>query len=200
VPATAINNNSSDNCTSTSALSYAICRGVGCTNFAANLSLPISLVPTGQTFVILPVTLRVTDACGNVSMCNSNIRFKKLGTLANNNSTNTLVETADSAIETPPTPTVPSNIDATHGSMKCFPNPFADDLNINYNLTSDVENLVIKVYDNQGRVVRVNAQGESLAGYYQMRWNLADLPSGMYHVCLEADAKCLKVERVILTK
>jgi hypothetical protein len=201
VLATQINNGSFDNCTNMSALSYAICRGASCTNFAASLSLPISLIPTGQTFTILPVTLRVTDACGNVNMCNANIRFRKFGTtLANNNTTTTLSETADAAIETPPTPTVPSDIDATHGSMKCFPNPFADDLNINYNLTSDVEDLVIKVYDNQGKLVKVNAQGESLAGYYQMRWNLSDLPSGMYHVCLEADGKCLKVERVILTK
>jgi hypothetical protein len=201
VLASALNNGSSDNCSPASALTYAICRVVSpataCTNFAASLSLAQSLIPTGATFVILPVTLRVTDACGNISLCNANIRLKKTGTLAGNKSEqNSIEEVATEAV----TPTVPSDIDATHGSMKCFPNPFSDDLNIDYNLASDVSKLVIKVYDNQGRLVKTNDQGESLAGYYNMRWNLSDLPSGLYHVCLEANDKCLKVERVILAK
>jgi flagellar hook assembly protein FlgD len=84
--------------------------------------------------------------------------------------------------------------------MKCFPNPFSDDLNINYNLATDVEKIMIKVYDNQGRLVKTSEQGESLAGYYRMTWNLSDLPSGLYHICLEANGKCLKVQRVNLVK
>jgi hypothetical protein len=60
--------------------------------------------------------------------------------------------------------------------------------------------VVLKVYDNQGRVVAKNEQGESLAGYYSMRWNLSNLEAGMYHVCLEIDGKCTKTERIILMK
>ena len=84
--------------------------------------------------------------------------------------------------------------------MKCFPNPFADDLNINYNLKEKVEKVVIKLYDNQGRVVHTLDQGESVAGYYTVRWTLSDLKSGMYHVCLEFNDKCQKIQRVIMMK
>ncbi len=204
VAAVQFNNGSYDNCAG-NVLSYAVCRVISpatsCTNFASNLSLTPSMIPTGSNTVTLPVTLRVTDPCGNVATCNANIILKRVGTSANNNTTTTLAATtADSPNETPVTPEVPSDIDATHGSMKCFPNPFSDDLNINYNLTTDVEKIVVKVYDNQGRLVKMNEQGESLAGYYRMTWNLSDLQSGMYHICLEADGKCLKVERVVLTK
>jgi hypothetical protein len=94
----------------------------------------------------------------------------------------------------------PSTVVTEHGAMKCFPNPFTEDLNIQYNLTHDVSSIVLKVYDNQGRVVAKNEQGESLAGYYSMRWNLSDLEAGMYHICLELDGRIVTNEKVLLIK
>jgi flagellar hook assembly protein FlgD len=67
-------------------------------------------------------------------------------------------------------------------------------------LAQDVTNVILKVYDNQGRLVTTNEQGALLAGYYQMRWNLSDLQAGMYHICLEIDGKCTKMQRVIMVK
>jgi hypothetical protein len=201
VNSTQINNGSSDNCTLTSALSFAICRNIsGTCNFAASLSLNASLIPAGSNFVILPVTLRVTDACGNVSNGSANIRLQKVGTLTNGNSATDLSTTADSQAEIETTPAIPSNIDANHGSMKCFPNPFSDNLNIDYNLTHNVSKVTLKVYDNQGRLVTQSEQGEQLQGYYQVNWNLSDLAPAMYHVCLEIDGKCVKMERVIMMR
>jgi uncharacterized protein YfaS (alpha-2-macroglobulin family) len=84
--------------------------------------------------------------------------------------------------------------------MKCFPNPFNEDLNIQYNLTKPHENVTLKVYDNQGRLLKTMEQAEQLAGFYQIRWSLSDLKAGMYHICLELDGKCTKMERVILMK
>jgi hypothetical protein len=43
-------------------------------------------------------------------------------------------------------------------------------------------------------------QLEQEAGFYQVRWNLSDLQAGMYHVCLELNGKCTKMERVIMLK
>jgi hypothetical protein len=202
LPASGINNGSSDNCTTAPAL--AICNGAACTNFAASLTLTktMGVYTVPNTAVVLPMRLRVTDACGNISYATANVSLIRTAPLANNN-TPTLYgsETADSNIA--PTSTelaTPSDVDAAHGSMKCFPNPFSDDLNIKYNLTSDVNRLVVKVYDIQGKLVSSTDQGESLAGYYQMRWNLSNLQAGMYNICLELDGKCQKVQRVVLVK
>jgi hypothetical protein len=54
--------------------------------------------------------------------------------------------------------------------------------------------------DNQGRLVATNEIGASAIGFYQMRWNLSELSNGLYHICLETDGACQKVERVILAK
>ena len=95
-----------------------------------------------------------------------------------------------------------SNIDLTtvQGSLKCFPNPFSDDLTIEYKLAYDASNVTLKIYDNQGRLVTKQAQGTQSAASYQIRWNLSDLQAAMYHVCLEIDGKCIKMERVIMIK
>jgi flagellar hook assembly protein FlgD len=71
---------------------------------------------------------------------------------------------------------------------------------LEYNLSKEVSNVTLKVYDNQGRIVTQSEQGEQLTGYYQVNWNLSDLQAGMYHVCLEIDGKCTKMERVIMLK
>jgi hypothetical protein len=43
-------------------------------------------------------------------------------------------------------------------------------------------------------------QEKQLADFYPMRWNLSDLSAAMYHICLEIDGKCMKMERVIMMK
>ncbi len=199
VLATQINNGSNDNCTATAALSYAICRNIGlvCT-YASVLSLTPSMIPTGSNFVNIPVTLRVTDACGNNGTCTATIRLQRVNSLTNGNKTMDLSITSDSAAEAISSePAIPSTIDATHGSLKCFPNPFSDNLNLEYNLAKAATKVTLKVYDNQGRLVMQSEQGEQLEGFYQINWNLSHLQAGMYHVCLEIDGKQKNIERVI---
>jgi hypothetical protein len=159
------------------------------------------LIPTGANFINLPVTLRVTDACGNAGTCNATIRLQKATSLTNGTTITDLSTKSDSQAEIGTSqPTIPSNIDATHGSLKCFPNPFSDNLNLEYNLSQEVSKVTLKVYDNQGRLITRSEQGEQLAGYYQVNWNLSDLPAAMYHICLEIDGKCVKMERVIMLR
>jgi hypothetical protein len=161
------------------------------------------MIPTGATQTTLTLRLRVTDACGNVSYCNSILTLKRAaGTLEgndNNGANASLNQESDESVISN-TPAVASDVVSAHGEMKCFPNPFSEDLNLQYSLIQDEAQVTLKVYDNQGRVVRVMDQDNQLAGHYAVRWNLSDLDSGMYHVCLEIGGKCQKVERVILMK
>jgi hypothetical protein len=203
VPASTFNNVSSDNCTPSSALQFFACRGAGCTSFTSTVTFSPSLIPSGATQVVIPVSLRVVDACGNASVCTVNMTLRKSTSKLENtsNAGNNLAATQDneksnSAVSA----SVPSGVVAAHGEMKCFPNPFSDDLNIQYNLTNDESEVVMKVYDNQGKVVKVMEMSSQFKGYYSVRWNLSDLDSGMYHVCLELGGKCTKVERVVLLK
>jgi hypothetical protein len=195
--ASSLNNASSDNCTSPSSLTYRMCLGATCTTMTPTVSLMKTQIPTGQNQVSLPVKMQVYDACLNAStICNTSITLKRQGTVLSNSTSNSATTITPQDIEA----SEPSAVSAVHGDLKCFPTAFTDDLNLQYNLTTDVENVVLKVYDNQGRVVAKNAQGEQGAGFYQMRWNLSDLAPAMYHICLEIDGKCMKVERVIMLK
>jgi hypothetical protein len=193
--ASVFNNNSSDNCSNV--LSFSVCRGANCTNFSPSITFTKAMIPTGQNQVTLPLTLRVADFCNNISTCNTSVILNRLiiHTLSKPNNILNIEPIEDNSQAF-----VPSDIIAEHGSMKCFPNPFSEDLNLQYNLATDVASVVLKVYDNQGRVVAKNEQGESLAGYYSMRWNLSDLEAGMYHICLELDGRIVTNEKVLLIK
>ncbi|MFZ4543608.1 MAG: T9SS type A sorting domain-containing protein [Saprospiraceae bacterium] len=200
VPASTFNNGSSDNCTPASMLSFAACRNSGCTNFASSLTFSPSLIPVGVTQVNVVVSMRVMDACGNTSVCNVNVTLRRITCLENDSNVgNNLAGTIDNEKNADKS-TTPSDVITEHGAMKCFPNPFSDDLNIQYNLTNDENQVILKVYDNQGKVVRTMDQSTQYKGYYSVRWNLSDLEAGMYHVCLELGGKCTKVERVVLLK
>lgn len=203
VPASTFNSTtspSSDNCTDANALSFGACLNTTttpCTNFATSLTFTKAMLGTAtsttRTFV-----LRVTDACGNTNTCQATVTLKKAGTLAANNNGDLLSDQSDANVAVEPNEI--SQTVTTHGEMKCFPNPFAEDLNIQYNLTEDIENVVLKVYDNQGRIVNKMEQGQSLAGFYSVRWNLSNLSAGMYHICLEMDGKCTNIQRVLMVK
>jgi hypothetical protein len=198
LPANTFNNGSSDACSGT--LTYATCNGSACTNFSSSIVFSRSMItPSTASSIVLPVRLRVTDACGNISYCMSNVTLQKANTAENtNNGSNTVAKSDTKATDAKPIQ--PSNVITTHGDLKCFPNPFAEDLNIEYTLASDVDNLTLKIYDIQGRIVKTSNQGSLIPGLYQMRWNLSELASGMYQVCLELNGKCVKMERVVMMK
>jgi len=199
LPASMFNNGSFDGCSST--LSFAVCNAstnANCTNFAGAVTVSRSMIPSSASQIVIPVRLRVTDGCGNISYCTSNLTLIKSTTLANPSSgTNTVSGTQ---VVTDAKPAVESDVLTGHGAMKCFPNPFTEDLNINFNLATNVDKVVLKLYDATGRLVATLDQGPSLAGYYTARWNLSDLDGGMYNVCLEINDQCKKMQRVIMLK
>jgi len=200
VPASSFNNGSYDACSALTASSFSICNAnsnANCTNFTTSLSFSKTSVPVSGAY-IQNVRIKVVDACLNTSYCTAKITVVRATSMENSSLPNNASATSDSpnGIKS----AVPSEVVTAHGDMKCFPNPFADELNINYNLTNRVERVVLKLYDNQGKVVSTIDQGESVAGYYSVRWNLSELKSGMYHVCLEFNNKCQKVQRVLMMK
>jgi len=200
LPASIFNNGSSDACAST--LTYAICNATApnsmCTNFASSLTVSRSMIPASASQIIIPVRIRVTDGCGNSSVCTANLTLRKSTSMANPG--NASSNTAGTKVVTDSKPAVESGVVTAHGDMKCYPNPFTEDLNISFNLTSNVDKVVLKLYDSTGRLVSTLDQGASQVGYYTARWNLSDLDGGMYNVCLEINDQCKKMQRVILLK
>jgi hypothetical protein len=196
--AATFNNGSVDACSNT--LSFAACNGSTCTNYASNISFSRTMItPSSATSIVLPIRLRVTDGCGNVNTCISNVTLKKSNTMGNE-STSASTNAKDDTKVTDSKPAVASDVNSAHGDFKCYPNPFTEDLNIDYTLSAAVENLTLKIYDVKGRIVKTSEQGSLIPGLYQMRWNLSELASGMYQVCLELNGKCVKMERVVMMK
>jgi hypothetical protein len=202
LPVSSLNNGSNDNCTAANALTFVGCQNTttACTNFGANLTLKASMIPAGQNQTTITVRVKARDACGNETATPVSviITLKRIGTMNNttNGSENSMaIQDTESSI-----PAEASTVPTVHGEMKCYPTPFSEDLNIQYNLTEKIENVTLKLYDTQGRLVTKMEQESQATGFYQVRWNLSDLQAGMYHVCLELNGKCTKMERVIMMK
>jgi photosystem II stability/assembly factor-like uncharacterized protein len=193
-----VNNGSSDNCTSSNMITFKGCIGATCASFQPTVTLTKTMIPTGSNQKDITVNVQVLDACNNASVKTTTITLKRPGTMTNpdrgNNSSLDAQDTESSI------PAEASTVPTVQGEMKCYPTPFMDDLNIQYNLTENIETVTLKVYDNQGRLVTKMEQEAQATGFYQVRWNLSDLQAGMYHVCLELNGKCTKMERVIMMK
>jgi hypothetical protein len=93
-----------------------------------------------------------------------------------------------------------SNLQISSNSLRCFPNPFATELNLYFNIGDSANDVTFKIFDMQGRLLATSAQGNLTAGDYALRWNLSDLSNGVYNVCMEIDKKCFLVEKVVVLK
>jgi len=66
-----------------------------------------------------------------------------------------------------------------------YPNPFNAVVNINYALPQ-AEDLTLKVYDTNGRLVATLVDGHRMAGYHTATWNAVGMPSGIYIARIES--------------
>lgn len=69
--------------------------------------------------------------------------------------------------------------------MFCYPNPFTDQLTIDYNVQHDGDNVSIAVYDLFGKLVAEIVNGNHASETYKLRWNGTDangsnLKNGIY--------------------
>lgn len=84
-----------------------------------------------------------------------------------------------------------------------YPNPFNPSTTINIQSAEGslkYNNVSLKVYDVLGNEIAVLINGKLPAGYYEVEFNGADFPSGMYLYKLEANGKLIDTKRMMLLK
>jgi len=81
-----------------------------------------------------------------------------------------------------------------------YPNPFNPKTNIKYHITNNNSNVKLVVFDIQGKqIVELVKQNQS-AGTYEVDWNAADYPSGVYFYTLSVGGNILDTKKMILIK
>jgi len=78
-----------------------------------------------------------------------------------------------------------------------YPNPFNPNAVISYQLPYD-ERIDLSIYDLRGQKVRTLISGFQDAGYYNVNFNAADLPSGVYLYCLTAGNEVMTKKMVLM--
>ncbi|HCD51200.1 MAG TPA: T9SS C-terminal target domain-containing protein, partial [Balneolaceae bacterium] len=67
-----------------------------------------------------------------------------------------------------------------------YPNPFNPETTIRFTL-SEPQAVSLKVYDTNGRLIKILADKKMRAGEHSLRFNATDLPSGTYLYNLTTD-------------
>ena len=70
--------------------------------------------------------------------------------------------------------------------MNIFPNPVSEVATIEYELTKASNNVIVRIHDNSGRIVKEFAQGAQNAGKQSITFNVNDLSSGNYFYSINA--------------
>jgi hypothetical protein len=92
----------------------------------------------------------------------------------------------------------PENIPAVFKLYENYPNPFNPSTKIKYSIPQS-SNVVIKVYDVLGNEIGTLVNEEKPAGTYEVTWNAASLPSGVYFYQLKA-GNFIETKKMILMK
>jgi hypothetical protein len=87
--------------------------------------------------------------------------------------------------------------EVTEGRM--YPNPFLDQVNLDFNNTAADNHVSVDVYDLSGKLVFRKAFGKLAAGYNTLRVNTgsANLNTGIYMVTLNVNGKPVQVSKMI---
>ena len=90
------------------------------------------------------------------------------------------------------------NVPLTFSLQQNFPNPFNPATTIKYSIPKN-SYITLKIYDVLGGEVKTLIKEEKSAGTYELNWNAANLPSGVYFYQLKAD-EYTAVKKMILLK
>ena len=81
---------------------------------------------------------------------------------------------------------------------RTYPNPFIDQINLDFNNTAADNNVSVDVYDLSGKLVFRKAFGKLTAGYNTLRVNTGtSLNTGIYMVTLNVNGKPVQVSKMI---
>ena len=78
-----------------------------------------------------------------------------------------------------------------------YPNPVANEMTINYNLSSS-SNVMINVYDMIGNKVSSIANEKEVAGQHAITWNAKSIPQGIYLMQIIVDNKILNQKITVM--
>ncbi len=81
---------------------------------------------------------------------------------------------------------------------KAYPNPFNPSTAISYQLSA-VSNVDLCIYNTSGELIETLYRGEHPAGAYELVWNAANMPSGVYIVKLLA-GNVISSQKIVLMK
>lgn len=82
--------------------------------------------------------------------------------------------------------------------IRAYPNPFNNQSAIEYSL-ENAGNVILSVYDVQGRIVVNLADGWRPAGDYRVTFEGKDLPSGVYFVKLQTRMET-RMQKMVMVK
>jgi hypothetical protein len=82
-----------------------------------------------------------------------------------------------------------------------YPNPFNPVTTIQFDIPNSdaAQNIVLSIFDIQGREIKSLVSGHRLPGSYKVRWNAERNSSGMYFARL-VSGKAIKTQKIILLK
>jgi hypothetical protein len=86
---------------------------------------------------------------------------------------------------------------ATFKLREPYPNPFNANTNIRFDLAQS-EQLELKVYNIQGRIVTTLAKGIYIQGTHEVLFDAHDLPSGVYIYSLESKLATVSKKMILL--
>jgi hypothetical protein len=87
-----------------------------------------------------------------------------------------------------------NDLENGYTQLSCYPNPFSNHLNIDYQITDDKQKVAIMVYDIYGKIVAEIANGAHDAATYKISWNGCDnygikLTNGTYFIRMVSQDK-----------
>ena len=99
---------------------------------------------------------------------------------------------------------IDANFNESSNQLNCYPNPFRDQININYRVSQSKQNVVIAIYDVYGELVAEIANGIHDAADYKVSWNGNDqhglqLPNGTYFIRMISQNK-VETQKVQIVK
>lgn len=81
-------------------------------------------------------------------------------------------------------------------SLNCFPNPFSENLKINYSLKHR-NSVSVKIYNLMGTEIKTLINRTEIAGNHTITWNAKNLQSGIYF-CKIKSGNFSEIERIVL--